>query len=81
VTTILGFICILLDHFILPFKPVTGSMRKKLTQIDYLGILLSAAGTILLLVPISGGGSTFAWNSAVVIALLIVGALCMLLLC
>jgi Na+(H+)/acetate symporter ActP len=67
-----------MDHFILPLKPVTGSVRKKLAQIDYLGIFLSVAGTVLLLVPISGGGSTFTWNSAVVIALLVVGSLCMI---
>jgi hypothetical protein len=65
-----------MDHFVLPLKPVSGSWKKKMAQIDYLGIFLSAAGAVLLLVPISGGGSTFAWDSAVTIVLLIVGALC-----
>lgn len=75
-TSILGVIIMALNHFIIPLRPVTGSMRKKASQIDYLGVLLSAASTVLLLVPISGGGSTFAWDSAIVIALLIVGAGC-----
>ncbi|RSH89300.1 hypothetical protein EHS25_002412 [Saitozyma podzolica] len=57
---------------------ILGVICIKLAQIDYLGIFLSVAGTVLLLVPISGGGSTFAWDSAVVIALLIVGSLCMI---
>ncbi|WVQ80580.1 hypothetical protein IAT38_002685 [Cryptococcus sp. DSM 104549] len=75
-TTLLGVVVIVLDQFILPLKPVHGSMKTKLLQIDYLGIFLSAAGTVLLLVPISGGGSTFAWDSATVIAMIIVGAGC-----
>ena len=76
-TTIVGAVCIVMDYFILPLKPVTGSIKQKLKQIDYLGIFLSAAGTVLLLVPISGGGSTFAWTSALVIGMLVVGAVCM----
>lgn len=75
-TTIFGAICLVIDHFVLPLKPVTGSISKKLAKIDYLGIFLSAAATVLLLVPISGGGTTFAWSSATAIALLVVGALC-----
>ena len=51
-------------------------MSEKLAQIDYLGVFLSAAGTVLMLVPIAGGGSTFAWNSTLVIAMLIIGCLC-----
>jgi MFS family permease len=75
-TTIFGAVCLVTDHFILPLKPVSGSIAKKLGQIDYLGIFLSAAATVLLLVPISGGGTTFAWSSPTAIALLVVGALC-----
>ncbi|ORY31436.1 major facilitator superfamily domain-containing protein [Naematelia encephala] len=74
-TTICAAIIIVIDHLVLPLKPVTGSMSRKLRQIDYLGIFLSAAGAVLLLVPISGGGSIFAWDSAAVIGMLIVGAL------
>lgn len=71
-----GVLVMVMIHLIIPLKPVTGSMKKKASQIDYLGVFLSAAATVLLLVPISGGGSTFAWNSTVVIVLLIMGALC-----
>ena len=67
----------MLDYFVLPQKKITGSFREKAKKIDYLGILLSAAGTVLVLVPISGGGTTFAWDSAVVISLLIIGVLCL----
>ncbi|WVQ92954.1 hypothetical protein IAU59_000015 [Kwoniella sp. CBS 9459] len=71
----LSLLIIIGTHFILPLKPVTGSVKVKLLQIDYLGIVLSAGGTVLLLVPISGGGSTFSWRSAEVISLLVLGAL------
>lgn len=66
----------MVDHLVLPLKPVTGSVKKKLGQIDYLGIFLSAAATVLLLVPISGGGTTFDWSSPTSIVLLVLGGLC-----
>ncbi|WVR06704.1 hypothetical protein IAU60_003736 [Kwoniella sp. DSM 27419] len=89
-TTPLSVAIIIGTHFILPLKPVTGSVKEKLAKIDYTGIALSAGGTILLLVslivpycanpqvPISGGGSSFAWDSAVVISLLIIGSVLMI---
>ena len=74
ITCILGVLCIALDHLILPLKPVSGSVRQKLRQVDYIGIILSAASTVLLLVPVSGGGQhPFAWDSSVVIGLLVAG--------
>lgn len=63
--------------------------REKLKKIDYWGIALSFAATLLLLVgqsrkrdadnqvPISGGGSSFAWDGLVVISLLVIGAVLM----
>ena len=59
--------------FIVPLKPVSGSMRAKLAKIDFLGVGLSSAMALFLLVPISGGGSTFAWSSPIVIGLLVAG--------
>lgn len=64
-------------HWIVPLKPVHGKVLPKIKMIDYLGILLSSSATILLLVPISGGGSTFAWNSPLVIVMFILGAVCL----
>ncbi|KAK6198582.1 major facilitator superfamily domain-containing protein [Scheffersomyces amazonensis] len=52
------------------------SRREKFKKIDYLGMFFSTAGLTLLLIPISGGGSTYAWDSALVIAMFVVGALC-----
>ncbi|KAK6461232.1 major facilitator superfamily domain-containing protein [Scheffersomyces coipomensis] len=52
------------------------SRREKFRKIDYLGMLFSTASLTLLLIPISGGGSTYAWDSSIVIAMFVVGGLC-----
>jgi Fungal trichothecene efflux pump (TRI12) len=59
--------------FFLPLKPVTGSFKEKLQKVDFLGTLTSLISTIFILVPISCGGSSFAWDSALVITLLVLG--------
>lgn len=51
---------------------------EKFKKIDYLGMLFSTAALTLILVPISGGGSTYAWNSVIVIVMFVVGGLCMI---
>lgn len=51
--------------------------KEKFQKIDYLGILCASAGLTLLLIPISGGGSTYAWNSPIVIAMFVVGGVLM----
>ncbi|KAI1311252.1 major facilitator superfamily domain-containing protein [Xylaria venustula] len=78
VIAIAGVVVIVLVHFIIPLKPTQGSMVAKLKMIDYTGAVLSSAATIFLLVPISGGGSTFPWSSATVIALLVLGVVCLI---
>lgn len=50
-------------------------LRAKLAKIDYLGIFLSSAGTILLLIPISGIGTQFPASSPMVISMLTLGAI------
>lgn len=52
---------------------------QKFKKIDYLGLLFSTAALTLLLIPVSGGGSTYAWNSTLVIVLFVVGGVCMVL--
>lgn len=78
ITTILGGIVIMINQVVLPLRPVSGSIKVKLRQIDYFGLLFSIAGTVLILVPLSGGGSTFPWRSPVTISLLVIGGLCAL---
>ena len=50
----------------------------KFKKIDYLGMVFSTAALTLLLVPISGGGSTYAWDSSLIIVMFIIGGLCLI---
>lgn len=47
-------------------------------KIDYWGILSGSAAIILILIPVSGGGSYFAWASPMVISMLAIGGCCVL---
>lgn len=53
------------------------SNREKFKNIDYFGLIFLSAALTLLLIPISGGGSTYAWNSTIVIVMFIIGTLCL----
>lgn len=65
--------------FVVPSKRPTDSIMSKVRKVDYLGSLFSTAGIILLLIPISGGGTYFAWKSPMVIVMLNLGGICMVL--
>ncbi|TIB91019.1 MFS general substrate transporter [Wallemia mellicola] len=68
-------VAILIVQFFLPFKRVGGNWREKARRIDYAGSIIILASTILILLPLNWGGNKYAWDSAVVLALLIVGLL------
>lgn len=59
--------------FLLPLKHRSGNFGEKMKKIDYGGIVLNIAATLLILVPLSGGGVTYAWSSAFFIAATVVG--------
>ncbi|KAJ3065729.1 hypothetical protein HDU98_010894 [Podochytrium sp. JEL0797] len=52
-----------------------GTFRECLSQIDLLGGFFLIMFVICILIPIQGGGSQYAWNSATVVALFLVGFL------
>lgn len=52
---------------------VHGDYAAKVRRVDYGGIILNLASTLLLLIPISGGGVTYAWNSPIFLSLICVG--------
>ncbi|CAG8706258.1 24451_t:CDS:2 [Dentiscutata erythropus] len=70
----LGAITIIAIIFLLHMKIPTGSLLGKIKRIDFLGIIIMIASTVCLLLPLNWGGSTYAWNSPVIIALLCAGA-------
>ena len=46
--------------FFLPLKHNSGEYVEKMKRIDYGGVVLNIASTLLVLVPLSGGGVTYA---------------------
>ncbi|CAN9480886.1 unnamed protein product [Alternaria alternata] len=60
--------------FFLPLKHRSGDHLEKIKKIDYGGMLLNIASTLLLLIPLSGGGVTYAWASPFFIACTAIGA-------
>jgi len=60
--------------FFLPLKHRSGDYVEKMKKIDYGGVVLNIAATLLLLVPLSGGGVTYAWSSPFFIAGTVTGA-------
>lgn len=57
----------------LPLNHTSSNPLDKMRQIDYGGIFLSIAFTLLLLIPLSGGGVTYAWSSPFFIGTTVAG--------
>ncbi|KAH9485879.1 Efflux pump dotC [Psilocybe cubensis] len=67
--------------FILPLKPVKGSMTRKLLVVDFFGAVLTLVGCTLVILPLIWGGVTFPWGSAFVLSPLLSGCLVIVLFC
>ncbi|KAF5381917.1 hypothetical protein D9757_007573 [Collybiopsis confluens] len=67
ITLPVALVATLVVVFTLPLKPVTGNMRSKLLMIDYVGVFLTLATCIMIMLPLVWGGVTFPWKSAVVL--------------
>jgi MFS family permease len=65
--------------FTLPPSRVHGDLKTKVKIIDHYGVILSSSAVMLLLIPISGGGTYFEWNNSMVISMITVGGICMIL--
>lgn len=55
------------------------SRKEKFKSIDYLGIISATIGLTLILVPLNGGGVTYAWDSTLVIVMFTIGGVFMIL--
>ncbi|KAL6238516.1 hypothetical protein BDW75DRAFT_247243 [Aspergillus navahoensis] len=65
--------------FFMPLRKVQGDWRVKLKAIDFVGGGLALAGTAVLLLGLTWGGGEYPWDSAHVIATIVVGlAVCVL---
>ncbi|KAJ3001773.1 hypothetical protein NUW54_g6220 [Trametes sanguinea] len=52
-----------------------GTLREKLSRVDWIGNAIIIAGTTLALIALTWGGVTYPWSSAHVLAVLIIGAI------
>ncbi|KAI5922079.1 permease of the major facilitator superfamily [Camillea tinctor] len=68
--TVLTTICVI---FFMPLKKVEGNWRLKLKAVDFIGVGLALAGTSVLLLGLTWGGAEYPWESAHVIATLVIG--------
>lgn len=69
----LAFVIIL---FFLDLKTPTTPVLKGLATIDWLGAFFIVTGTLLFLFGLEYGGTSFPWDSATVLSLLIIGIAC-----
>lgn len=59
--------------WLVPHTKHDTNVKTKLFQIDFIGFFTSSTAIIFLLIPISGGGSTFPWNGVFSITFLVIG--------
>lgn len=69
----IGALTILVIILFLRIPSPKGSIIDKLYRIDYLGTFLLILGLVVLLLPLTLGGTDWAWNAPQTIALFIVG--------
>ncbi|OBR11415.1 Multidrug resistance protein fnx1 [Colletotrichum higginsianum IMI 349063] len=69
----LTLLCTLCVVFFMPLRKVEGNWRVKLKAVDFVGSFLALAGTTVLMLGLTWGGGDHPWNSAHVIATLVVG--------
>ncbi|CAF3614909.1 hypothetical protein SNK04_003896 [Fusarium graminearum] len=74
VPAIMGAVCFVLLLFLLPLKPVSGSLKEKVGKIDWWGVLASISG----IMSISSGGSMWAWKNVKTISMLTIGIVMLL---
>ncbi|KAF9209385.1 hypothetical protein BGZ49_004690 [Haplosporangium sp. Z 27] len=77
----IGAITILAVVKLLHLPHTKGSFKDKIKRVDFLGSLSLICGLVLILLPLNWGGSTYAWNSPIIISLFCVGFLILLLFC
>jgi len=66
-------VCLLVTWFLLPSKMRPESMKSQVKKIDFYGILTSTIAIVFVLIPVSGGGLYFEWDSPMVISMLVIG--------
>ena len=68
-----GAIAGVIGWFYLPSTMPKGNAKDQFKLIDWGGIITATIAIVLILIPLSGGGSYFEWSSPMVISMLVVG--------
>ncbi|KAK1853229.1 MFS drug transporter [Colletotrichum chrysophilum] len=68
--TLLCTVCVI---FFMPLRKVEGDWKMKLKAVDFVSSGLALAGTSVLMLGLTWGGGEYPWNSAHVIATIVVG--------
>ncbi|CAG8626252.1 6542_t:CDS:2 [Funneliformis mosseae] len=69
----LGAVAVVAIIFLLRMPRPKGSLIQKLKRIDYLGTIVMTLTIVAFLLPLNWGGNVYAWNSPIIIALLVLG--------
>ncbi|KAJ1679104.1 hypothetical protein EV182_002717 [Spiromyces aspiralis] len=69
----IGAVAVVTSLLFLRIPVERATWLEKLKRVDFLGSFIVVASLILILLALSWGGKTYAWNSVVVITLLVVG--------
>ncbi|KAG9072432.1 hypothetical protein KI688_000203 [Linnemannia hyalina] len=77
----IGAVTIIAIVKLLHLPHATGSFKEKVKRIDILGSITLVAGLVLVLLPLNWGGSTYAWNSPIVIGLFCAGFAVLIIFC
>lgn len=72
----LAAVCAGVCFWILPDNMPKTRFRESARNIDHWGVLTGSAAIILILVPVSGGGTYYEWGSPMVISMLAIGGIC-----
>ncbi|KAG0333639.1 hypothetical protein BG004_000754 [Podila humilis] len=70
----IGGVSTIFIAFFLNLPTPKGSFAEKIKRIDFLGTLILLAAVILVLLPLSWGGTKYAWSSGIIIGLLCAAA-------
>ncbi|KAF9100468.1 hypothetical protein BGX29_006543 [Mortierella sp. GBA35] len=77
----IGAITIIAVVKLLHLPHAKGSFKEKVKRIDILGSITLVAGLVLILLPLNWGGSTYEWNSPIVIGLFCAGFVVLFIFC
>ncbi|ETI23691.1 hypothetical protein G647_05494 [Cladophialophora carrionii CBS 160.54] len=70
-----GAVAGVIGWFYLPSSMPKGNARQQFQLIDWGGIATATIAIVLILIPLSGGGSYFEWSSPLVVSMLTIGGL------